>query len=214
VQGVNRKKVPGGADALLATMRGLFDLGMRMSDFSLARTERVLVERLGEEVVVYDQDADVAHCLSPSAAAVWEHADGSRGVAQIAQATGLDEGEVSDALAQLRAAGLIEEPPAAAELGHTRREATKRILRTGALAAAAPLIYTVAIAPAAAMASAGSCAPLGCYGQDADQAVAQEQANAQCSGNADCPVCAGGDGGIQITTPNGQFWVVAGICTN
>jgi hypothetical protein len=123
-----------------------------MSGFSLARREQLLVERLGDEVVVYDQDADVAHCLSPSVAAVWEHADGTRSDAQIAQATGLSDGEVSDALAQLRSVGLLESAIATGG-AVTRREAARRFARIGGAAFAAPLIYSVAVGPASAAAS-------------------------------------------------------------
>jgi hypothetical protein len=163
-----------------------------MSGFSLARRERLLVERLGDEVVVYDQDADVAHCLAPSVAAVWEHADGTRDVAALAAATGLSDTEVDDALVQLRTVGLIEEPTVyGGEDGHTRREATKRIARVGALAAAAPLIYTLAISPAAAMASGNVCSQQHCGSADADVTAAQTGANSVCITQTDgaCTTC-------------------------
>jgi hypothetical protein len=127
-----------------------------MAGFAVARRDRVLVERVGDEVVLYDQEADIAHCLPASVAAVWEHADGTRSDQQLAAAAGLEPRQASDALDQLREAELIE-TPADAEHGHTRREAARRILGTGAVAAAAPLIYTLAIAPAAAMASGTAC---------------------------------------------------------
>jgi DNA-binding transcriptional ArsR family regulator len=183
-----------------------------MSSFACARRDGVLVERLGDEVVLYDGEADVAHCLQSAAAAVWEHADGSRSDAQIAAATGLGEREVSVALDELREARLLEEPAP----GQTRREATKRILRAGALAAAAPLIYTVAIAPAAAMASEGYCAEnpgaqTPCYGMGPTEAAALAAGNAQC--NSECPVCDGGDV-LQVAPPfQPQEWIVSGICT-
>jgi DNA-binding transcriptional ArsR family regulator len=186
-----------------------------MAGFANARRERVLIERLGDEVVLYDRDADVAHCLQSAAAAVWEHADGSRSDAQIAAATGLEEREVSVALDELREAGLLE-TPADSEPGQTRREATKRILRAGALAAAAPLIYTVAIAPAAAMASEGFCANpetlTPCYGMGSTEAAALAAGNAQC--NSECPVCDGGNVLQVAPPPQPQEWIVAGICTD
>jgi predicted transcriptional regulator len=183
-----------------------------MSGFAQARREGVLTERLGDEIILYDRDADVAHCLAANVAAVWEQADGTRSEAQIAAATGVEEHEVSDALEQLRQAGLLDER----EHGHTRREATKRILRTGALAAAAPLIYTVAIAPAAAMASEGYCenpATLTpCYGTGGTEAAALAAGNAACT--SECPLCDGGNA-LQVAPPlQPQEWVVSGICTN
>lgn len=185
-----------------------------MSGFSLARRERLLVEKLGDEVVVYDQDAVVAHCLSPNVAAVWEHADGTRSDAQIAAATRLSDAEVGDALAQLRAAGLINEPTdEGREDGHTRRDATKRIVRAGALAAAAPLIYTLAIPPAAAMASGLACDFIECQGRDLVQTTAEGMANESCQsqslvpGGFACGTCE-----IELTQFLDNEWVVSGVC--
>jgi hypothetical protein len=176
-----------------------------MAGFAVARRDRVLVERVGDEVVLYDQEADVAHCLPASVAAVWEHADGTRSDQQLATITGLTRDALHDALEELHAAELTVTPP-----GHTRREAAKRILRTGALAAAAPLIYTVAIAPATAMASAGACLNTGCQGESPDQATAQAQANAFCP--PECPLCDGPNAGILTGPPDAQVWVVTGVC--
>jgi hypothetical protein len=186
-----------------------------MSGFSLARRERLLVERMDGEVVVYDQDADVAHCLSPSVAAVWEHADGTRSDGQIAAATGLPEREVGDALAQLRTVGLLEEPTAdGGEDGHTRREATKRIVRAGALAAAAPLIYTLAISPAAAMASGDVCTQISCQGdanglEAAAVPAARAMAMAFCVQQG-CATCVGGG----FYEPETMTAVFAGGCNS
>ena len=41
-----------------------------------ARSEDLIVEELGEELLVYDMKADRGHCLSPVAARVWRRCDG------------------------------------------------------------------------------------------------------------------------------------------
>ena len=42
----------------------------------LARRERLLVEELPDEVLVYDLDREKAHCLNRTAALIWNHCDG------------------------------------------------------------------------------------------------------------------------------------------
>jgi hypothetical protein len=184
-----------------------------MSEFVRARSERIVVERIGDELVVYDQSADVAHCLTASVAAVWEHADGTRDVAALAAVSGLTDVEAEDALRELRAVGLLEEP--AAVDGHTRREATKRLIRGGALAAAAPLIYTLAIAPSSAMASGVTCSQYGCTGVSGGEAAAIAEANSQCvalSGGS-CSTCSGSASAFEVFDPNtGNIWVASGVC--
>src|SRR6266498_3512906 len=45
-----------------------------------ARTEDLIVEALPTETLVYDTRTHLAHCLNLSAATVWKHCDGIRGV--------------------------------------------------------------------------------------------------------------------------------------
>ena len=51
-----------------------------------ARRTDVVTQEFGTEVVVYDQVRDAAHALSPVAAHVYEHADGTRDVDALAAA--------------------------------------------------------------------------------------------------------------------------------
>lgn len=51
----------------------------------LARTNKLLITEVGEEVIVYDQERDVAHCLNAMAAKVWHYCDGQNTVEDIAQ---------------------------------------------------------------------------------------------------------------------------------
>jgi hypothetical protein len=49
----------------------------------LARKEGLLVQELANEVLVYDQERDKAHCLNTTAAFVWKHCDGRTDVKQM-----------------------------------------------------------------------------------------------------------------------------------
>jgi len=136
-----------------------------------ARVEGLLVERLDDEAVVYDLETKQAHCLKPLAAVVFAHCDGKTTVGDIAvlAAQQLDEkvdaSEVADAVAQLDELGLLDAPLVilnGAGSGVSRREMLRKAGYTGAVAAAAPLITSIA-APTAAMAQSGQI-PSGCGG--------------------------------------------------
>jgi hypothetical protein len=114
----------------------------------LARDEGLVVEELGDELLVYDLTRDEAHCLGTVAARVWNACDGSTTVDSMSVQLSLDHETVVDALSGLRACHLLDEGPAAAM---TRRGLTMRAVKIGAAAVAAPLIVSIA-APAAAMA--------------------------------------------------------------
>lgn len=98
----------------------------------------------------------MAHCLSASAASVWERCDGRLSHAEIAQQLGLEPAAVQRAVDELRGCGLLEDGPVLG-LGYSRREATVRFAKVGGAAFAAPLIYSVGIGSAAAAASV--CTP-------------------------------------------------------
>src|SRR5437667_7426557 len=50
-----------------------------------ARKEGLLIERLPDEVLVYDLDRKKAHCLNGSAALIWNHCDGKTSVEGISR---------------------------------------------------------------------------------------------------------------------------------
>ena len=122
-----------------------------MSAQPTARTAQLVIQDAGDELVLYDERAHTAHALSPVAAAVWRACDGSRSPGLIARSTGLEADVVEQALEDLSERQLLEltEPAVI-----SRRQATKRIAQLGGAAFAAPLIYSVAIGPAIAAASA------------------------------------------------------------
>lgn len=150
----------------------------------LARSERLVVEQIDDEVLVYDQDTAAAHCLSGTAASVWRACDGRTTSGEIAAELELDLQTAKLALEELERCDLLEVPQ---PTGVTRREATTRIVKVGAVAAAAPLIYSIA-APAPAMAqSQAFCLGQGC-GHGCDQCFSVNCCCC-CPGSADTKHC-------------------------
>lgn len=49
-----------------------------MKQFPIARREKLIVEELSDEVLVYDLDSDKAHCLNRTAALIWKNCDGEK----------------------------------------------------------------------------------------------------------------------------------------
>lgn len=135
----------------------------REQQLPVARRERLLIEELPDEVLVYDLDRKKAHCLNRTAALIWNHCDGKTSVKELGsmlqqQSEGIvEEDVVWFGLDQLRKARLIEGPlvmPTSKERV-TRRELVKKI----GLAVSIPAIVSV-LAPKAS--AALSCAHIGC----------------------------------------------------
>ena len=121
-------------------------------DGPLARSTDLIVEELGDEVLIYDTAIDRGHSLSPEAARVWRACNGKTPVEELSSRLGLDQETVDLALAELESCELLEVKPSIVADGSTRREVTLRLAKVGAAAAAAPLILSVA-APTPAMAA-------------------------------------------------------------
>ncbi|MEK6299639.1 MAG: PqqD family peptide modification chaperone [Acidobacteriota bacterium] len=131
----------------------------------LMRTDGLVTQPLGDEILVYDRHRHQAHSLSRSAAIVWNHCDGKTTVAEICELmttefeTPMAEQIVLLGLAQLRKARLLEEPltlSSSPVSAISRREAIRRV---GLAAAAALPVVTSIVAPKAAQAA--NCTPNG-----------------------------------------------------
>jgi len=128
----------------------------------LARSERLLVENIDDETVIYDEDTKVAHALKPLAAAVFSYADGKNSSAEIAElasyrlGSGVNEAQVDEAVAELDSCALLDEP--GLEGGVSRRDALKRFGAVGVAASASTLLISSIAAP---MASAAGLASYG-----------------------------------------------------
>jgi hypothetical protein len=138
----------------------------KVSLVPMARSEGLLIQPVGDEWVVYDEQNRQAHCLKPLAARVFKLADGTTNADELAKLVSRDLGEtvdaasVLDAVAQLEEHGLMDDSMRRGAI--SRREMMRKSAKVGAAAAvAAPLISSVAAAPAWAGAS-HTCGPLLC----------------------------------------------------
>ena len=139
---------------------------MKGSDPSVprARTERLLIQELADELLVYDLDSNKAHCLNQTAALVWKRCDGKMSVSQIASllenVTGsrVDDEVVLIACHQLASCKLLHGPIPSTSRSSTlsRRDVMRRI--GSAAAVSLPLVSSI-VAPGAVQAA--TCIPAG-----------------------------------------------------
>ena len=177
-----------------------------------ARTRELLVEHVVDETVVYDLDSKDVHCLTPLAAAVFEHCDGrttTDRIAQLAQerlGEPVGPDEVSAALAQLDERSLLEARPLVLQEGFSRRDLARRSALAGAAVAMVPLITSIA-APTAAMASSHGL-PIGCTcsknSECASNHCCQQVGSGKSAQKCNTGCCVGGNNSCQLRIVNGQ----------
>lgn len=125
----------------------------------LSIREQMVVQRVGAETLVYDERRHKAFCLNETSSVVWTLADGKRTVAQISTAAAVElkypvsEELVHFALQQLRADGLMELPPVAANAATVSRRVVLQRLGVGG-ALLLPAVAAI-VAPTAAQAYNG-----------------------------------------------------------
>jgi hypothetical protein len=125
-----------------------------------ARKDKLLVQEVGDELVVYDQERHKAHRLNRTAAFVWRHSDSQKTAADVAA---LIESELNIpaneelvwwTLNRLDKAHLLQErvtrPTDAASI--SRRQVVRRLGLVGGLAALLPVVTSI-VAPTPAMAA-------------------------------------------------------------
>jgi DNA-binding transcriptional ArsR family regulator len=156
-----------------------------MQQRPVARRDGILIERLGDEVVVYDSASHTAHALAGSAAVVWEACTGERTAEDLAGALGLEPAIVERALTELAECGLLDGEPARSAYV-SRRDAMRRFAKIGGAAFAAPLIYSVAVGPATAAASTITCSEKSVNATGFGSSDAAAAAAAQTNANALC----------------------------
>jgi len=128
-------------------------------DYPKARSSQLVVETLKDEVLIYDLEADKAHCLNKPASFIWSTCDGTKSVSDIAAIASAEFGAgVSDeyvglALGQLSESSLLESRQYYVPTEH-RREWIKRVGMASVIAL--PVIASL-VAPRSALA-AQSCA--------------------------------------------------------
>jgi hypothetical protein len=126
----------------------------------LARDTELVIEELGDELLVYDQTNELAHSLGAAAARVWRACDGERSAKALSAELDMDADTVARALEELNECNLLDHGQQLT--GMTRREATLKTAKVGGVAATAPLIFSI-LAPVPAMAATQQyCLALGC----------------------------------------------------
>ena len=132
-----------------------------------ARRNDIVVEAVIDEVLIYDQRADVAHCLGDIAALVWRTCDGGATLGDVAEqlvahdlaGSGEDATELAGtAVSELVEKGLLETSRVGAG-AVSRRQALRRMAGVGAAAVVAPLVVSAAV-PSAAAAVSTSCSSI------------------------------------------------------
>jgi hypothetical protein len=176
-------------------------IGKATVQLPVARTERLIVEEVGAETVVYDEDSGQAHHLSPLASVVFARSDGRTSVTQLAQFAGSRLGEPVDVqgveavLAQLKENGLMAASPRTI----SRRTMLRRTGAAAGVAFATPVITSI-MTPAFAQASPDLDCPRALC-------ASQSEGDAFCNCANTCPGCPNpnnsdckcpGDGGLFV----------------
>ncbi len=133
---------------------------MKEREYPRARVD-FLTRDFGDELLVYDQQRNVGHCLNPTAAAAWKLCDGKKSTSEVAEiltqqlSTPVSESVVHLALDELSKAGLLVDPENLVRRT-SRRDAIRALGIAGAIAW--PLVTSL-VAPTPARAA--SCLPNG-----------------------------------------------------
>ncbi len=125
-----------------------------------SRQTGLLVDHVGDETIVYDEERQEAHSLNRAASIVWEGSDGRRTVGELAALVGEalhiepSDSIVEYALDELARVHLLENGADGGEQV-SRRDALRRFSFAGAAAVALPVVLSLA-APTPAMAASGT----------------------------------------------------------
>ena len=133
-----------------------------------ARQDRLVVQELGDETIIYDEQRNHIHRLNQTAALVWRHCDGRRtagdlaGVLEDELGVPATEEMVWLALDRLEKEHLLQErlvrPEAAAQI--SRRQMLRKAALVGGATLLLPVIQSM-VAPTPAMAMSPPCASRG-----------------------------------------------------
>ena len=133
-----------------------------------SRKEKLVVQVVGDETIIYDEARNHAHRLNHAAALVWQHCDGNHTVADLAAVLQREtdalvtEDVVWLALDRLEKEQLLAEPlvrPAdAAKI--TRRDVLRKAALAGGMTLMIPIVQSM-VAPTPAMALSIGCAKRG-----------------------------------------------------
>ena len=133
-----------------------------------ARHDRLAVQKLGDETIIYDEQRNHIHRLNPTAALVWRHCDGRRTAGDLALVV---QGELGSpvteemiwlALDRLEKEHLLQDrlvrPEEALQI--TRRQMLRKAALVGGATLLLPVVQSM-VAPTPAMALSLGCATRG-----------------------------------------------------
>lgn len=129
-----------------------------------ARRRGVLVDQVGDETIVFDEERKEAHSLNRMASIVWRYCDGAHSTSDIALLLGTELGVetnepiVEYALDKLASVHLLQSDIAEENDQLNRRQVMKRVAAVGAAAVGLPSVLTV-MTPTEAMAASGGSTP-------------------------------------------------------
>jgi hypothetical protein len=180
-----------------------------------ARKEGLVIRHLPKETVIFDEKTGKAHCLNHTAAQVWKQCTGKTSPAQIAQKLAGELGSseanavVRLALEQLSSRNLLETPvrTLSGQARLNRREVLKGLAKGAVVAAALPLIMTMAskTGRAAGASTKTPCHATCQYGSNGTLISGGSDGtcpSGTCSANTKCPA----------TGPANQLTSVNGFC--
>lgn len=113
-----------------------------------ARSDKLLVYEIGQELVVYDRERHIAHRLNATAGIVWRKFDGKTSVEQITDEMECDQSVVLLALDHLKQAHLLTGEDSGTV---SRRAALRKVASIAAAGMVLPVVASIP-APLAAMA--------------------------------------------------------------
>ena len=130
-----------------------------------ARQDGIVVQEIGDETIIYDEQRDHVHRLNQTAAMVWRHCDGRHTVAALVGAlqgevaTPVTEDMVWLALDRLEKEHLLQTPLARVEEAGrvTRRQVLRKAALVGGVSLLLPVVQSM-VAPTPAMAASTNCA--------------------------------------------------------
>ncbi|WP_165227732.1 PqqD family protein [Aquisphaera insulae] len=129
-----------------------------------ARRDNLLLETIGDEMIIYDRQRKLAHNLNRTAALVWRSCDGLHSVPEIASLLREQVDPVADddlvmvAIDRLGRSQLLEDhiDRTPEEARKSRREVVRKVGKVGVLTLILPAVTTL-LTPTPAQAASGGC---------------------------------------------------------
>jgi hypothetical protein len=158
---------------------------MKSENYPLSRNEKIVIQELEKETLIYDLRNHKAFCLNQTSAMIWKACDGTKSVTEISQTlsrhlkSNVSKDLVWFALEQLKSENLLEDSSGfVTPLDNlSRREAVKRVGLASIIML--PVISALVAPTAIAAQSASSCFP-------ADNSGSNSTPGCPCVGTFDC----------------------------